>query len=85
MNTFSKKTSRLFLVISTLLLLISALLIMFSNNLTQAIYVFLKDIVFKRDFDFTKWSDTINSLLAFPIFFVIFFDALFFVKFDNKQ
>lgn len=85
MNTFSKKTSRLFLVFSTLLLLISTLLIIFSSNLTQAIYIFLKDIVFKRDFDFTKWSDTINSLLAFPIFFVIFFDALFFVKFDNKQ
>lgn len=85
MTTFSKKNNGIFLILSLVLLLISSLLIMFSANLTQLIYVFLKDVVFKRDFDFAKWADTINSLLAFPVFIVIFVNALFFVKFDNKS
>lgn len=85
MTTFSKKNNRIFLILSLFLLIFSSILIMFSVNLTQLIYNFLKDVVFKRDFDFSKWADTINSLLAFPIFIVVFFDSLFFIKFDNKS
>lgn len=84
MNTFTKKNNYILLILSIILLAVSATLILFSNVFSDFIYHFLQEIIFKREFDFSKWADTINSLIAFPIFIVVFIDALLFVKFDNK-
>ena len=84
MNTFSKKTDKILLVLSIVGLAIGTGLVLFSGNLLYGIQEILENYVFHREFKIEKWADTILSLIAFPIFFVVLFDSIFFVKFSNK-
>lgn len=85
MKTFSKKTDLTLLFISLVAICISSLLVLLSGSLSNWIYLFLQNVVFKREFNFDKWADTINSLIAFPIFITIFVDSLIFLKLSNKS
>lgn len=84
MNSFSKKTDKILLILSIIGLTIGTTLVLFSGNLLYGIQEILENYVFHREFKIEKWADTILSLIAFPIFFVVLFDSIFFVKFSNK-
>lgn len=84
MNYFSKKTEYTLLGLSFVGLLISAFFIFYSGSLLYVVENLLETKVFHREFDLARWSDTINALLAFPVFIVIVIDALLFLKFSNR-
>lgn len=83
MTEFKKRTDITLLVISLITIIASAVIIAMSDKLLYFIQDVLQDKVFHRTFRLEKWADTINSLLAFPIFIVIFLDTVFFVKFSK--
>lgn len=83
MTEFKKRTDITLLVISLIIIIASAVIIAMSDKLLYFIQDVLQDKVFHRTFNLEKWADTINSLLAFPIFIVIFLDTVFFVKFSK--
>lgn len=83
MTEFKKRTDITLLVISLITIIASAVIIAMSDKLLYFIQDVLQDKVFHRTFRLEKWADTINSLLTFPIFIVIFLDTVFFVKFSK--
>lgn len=83
MTEFKKRTDITLLVISLITILASAVIIAMSDKFLYFVQDFLQDEVFHRTFSLEKWADTINSLLVFPIFIVIFLDTVFFVKFSK--
>ena len=85
MKPFTKKQNFIFMFLSILFFTLSMLIVLFSKNFFDVIQIFLEEKVFHRSFDINKWANTINSLIAFPIFFVIFFDTILFQKFNNKS
>ena len=84
MKEFNKRTEIVLLGISVIGLIVGALLIFFSNSLLYLMETFLETKVFHREFDLSKWGDTINALLSFPLFMVIAIDTLLFLKFSDK-
>lgn len=84
MKQFGKKTEAILLVISVLGLLLGSVLVGMSGSLLYIIEEFLETKVFHLEFDLTEFADTINSLIAFPLFMVIGVIALLFVKFTDR-
>lgn len=82
---FSKKTTITLLILSGIALIFSSILILFSNQFYSLIYEILSKKVFHREFDFEKWLPSIESFFLIPIFIVIVFNALVFVKYSDKS
>lgn len=85
LKPFSKKTDTIILVLSLLCIAAGTVLVAMSGTLLGLIQDVLENYVFHRTFDLTKWAGTITALIAFPIFFAIFFDSILFVKFSNRS
>lgn len=85
MQAFKRKTELILLISSIIALIAGALIILLSDNLLLIMEKFLETKIFHRDFEISKWADTIYSLIAFPIFCIIFIDALIFCKFSSKS
>lgn len=85
MKAFSKRQNILFIFFSFILLVLSLIPVLLSNNLLYILQTFLENKIFHRSFEISKWTNTINALIAFPVFFVIFLDTIFFLKLSNKS
>lgn len=85
MNKFSKKTALVLDVCTCILLFGGCTLILLSGRLIPLIQSFLQTAVFHRTFSLDKWKDTIVTLIGFPVFIVLFFNAVFFIKFSRKN
>lgn len=85
MKPFTKKQNIIFLILSFVFFLLTFIPVIYSNNLLQILHPFLENKVFHRTFELGKWTDTINALIAFPIFFVILIDTIIFLRFSNKS
>ena len=85
MNSFSKKTDLTLLIVSTAAFIVSVVIIICSTQL----FVFIRTVVETKLLHRTLNPKTLNqifiSLIAFPIFFTILFDGLFFVKFSKQS
>ncbi|EPF27218.1 hypothetical protein HMPREF1221_00022 [Treponema socranskii subsp. paredis ATCC 35535] len=85
MNSFSKKTDVTLLIVSTAAFIVSVVMIICSTQL----FVFIQTVVETKLLHRTLNPKTLNqifmSLIAFPIFFTILFDGLFFVKFSKQS
>ncbi len=72
-------------VCTCMLLFTGCSLILLSGRLIPLIQSFLQTAVFHRTFSLDKWKDTIVTLIGFPVFIALFFNAVFFVKFSRKN
>jgi hypothetical protein len=77
-NTILFCVSILFIVFGTALML-------FIPQILNVLPDFLENYVFHRTFNHEAFRDTMVSLVAYPIFFAILLDAIFFAKFSDKQ
>ncbi len=84
MKQFGKKTEIILLVLSALGLVVGSILVGMSENLLYVIEEFLETKVFHIEFDLSEFADTINALIAFPLFIVIGIIALLFPKFTDR-
>ncbi|MBC6719330.1 hypothetical protein H9I36_02225 [Treponema sp. Marseille-Q4130] len=84
MNAFSKKTDITLLIVSTAALAVSVALIAYSAQIFTYIQTVVETQMLHRPINPAKVRQTIAPLIGFPIFTVIFFDALFFLKFSKK-
>lgn len=84
MNVLSKKADVVLLLVSLVGIVASTTLVFFSGGLLHVMESFLETKVFHREFELSKWRDTINALLAFPLFIVIFVDAVLFLKLSDR-
>lgn len=84
MKALGKKADATLLALSLMGVGIGAALIFFSGSLLYWLEAFLETKVFHREFDLSKWQDTINALLAFPVFIVTFLDAVLFLRFSDR-
>lgn len=84
MKQFEKKTEIILLVISVLGLILGSILVGMSESLLYVIEEFLETKIFHIEFDLSEFADTINALIAFPLFIVIGIIALLFPKFTDK-
>lgn len=82
-NQFSKKINIILYLIVILSLSLCTFLIIKAPDLLFIIQNILENKVFHRTFSLEKWADTINSLIAFPVFFVVFFEAVLFPKYSD--
>lgn len=82
-TTYSRKTNIILYSFFLFFLIISSLLILLAPDLILIIQNILETKVFHRSFSLEKWSSTLISLLVFPIFFVIFLDAILFPKYSD--
>lgn len=82
-NQFSKKINIILYLIVILSLSVCTFLIIKAPDLLFIIQDILENKVFHRTFSLEKWADTINSLIAFPVFFVVFFEAVLFPKYSD--
>ncbi len=80
LKEFSPRTDFIILFISFTLLILSCILVVFSGSMLEILGHFLEEKVFHREFNISKWKDTIYSLLVFPVFFLIFIDSVLFIK-----
>ena len=85
MKPFTKKQNVIFLFLSALFLIMTMIPVLFSNTAMYILQDFLETKVFHRSFDINEWGNTVNALIAFPIFFVIFVDSVIFLKFSDKS
>lgn len=84
MKTFSKKTDLTLLILSIAFLILSSLLVLFASQILLPMQAFFRSF-FRRSVDFSKWVETIVSLMAFPVFAVVVFDAIIFLKFSDRS
>ncbi len=70
---------------SLLLIVFGTALMLFIPQILEWLPNFLENYVFHRTFNHAAFRDTMVSLVAYPIFFAILLDAIFFVKFSDKQ
>ncbi len=84
MEKFSKKTDITLLILSIIFIILSSIIILFSNHFIILMKDFLENVVFHESFELEKWFDTILSIFSFPIFGILFIDAVLFPKFRNS-
>lgn len=84
MTYFSRKTSVVTLSFSIGLLVLSSLLVLFSNQLVDFAYEILSKYIFHREFSIDKWLSSIESFFLVPVFAVLFFNAIIFLKYPPK-
>ena len=70
-NQFSKKINIILYLIVILSLSVCTFLIIKAPDLLFIMQNILENKVFHRTFSLEKWAETINSLIAFPVFFVV--------------
>ncbi|MCH5291042.1 MAG: hypothetical protein J1D88_04675 [Treponema sp.] len=81
---FSKKTSMIVLIISIVILVCGTVLVLFSGKFIDTAYDFFAHHVFHREFKLEKWLPTIEALFSFPIFAVVFVNAVLFPKYSLR-
>ena len=84
MKPFSKKIDLTLLILSIAFLILFALLVLFSYKMLLPMQAFFSSF-FHRTVSLSKWTDTIIMLMAFPVFVLILFDAIIFVKFSDRS
>ncbi len=84
MKQFGKKTETILITVSILGLVLGSILVGMSGSLLYIIEEFLETKVFHLEFDLAEFADTINALIAFPLFVVIGGISLLFVKFSDR-
>ena len=84
MNAFSKKTDVTLLIVSTAAFIASVVVIAYSPQIFTFIQNLIETKVLHRPLNPAMIRQKITPFIGFPVFTVIFFDALFFVKFSKK-
>lgn len=84
MKDFGKKYELGVLGLSIAGLVIGTILVGMSGSLPYVMEEFPETKVFHREFELSKWRDTITTLLAFPLFIVVFLDAVLFLKLSDR-
>lgn len=84
MKEFSKKTDCILLALSIFFLIFGSIVILFSNNFVYILKDFIQNVVFHEEFDIEPWFDTLLSIFMYPMFCVLFVDAVLFVKFRKQ-
>mgnify|MGYP000906439395 FL=1 len=85
MNAFSKKTDLTLLIVSTAAFIASIVVIAYSPQIFTFIQNLIETKVLHRPLNPAMIRQKITPFIGFPVFTVIFFDALFFVKFSKKN
>ncbi|MGP1368667.1 MAG: hypothetical protein ACTTKX_05365 [Treponema sp.] len=85
MKQFSKKTGLTVLIITSAAFALSAALILFSADIFTFIQYVAETKVVHHSVKLATVRQKITPLIIFPVFAVIVFDALFFVKFSTKS
>jgi len=85
MKQFSKKTNLTVLIITSAAFALSAALILFSVDIFTFIQYVAETKVVHHPLNPATIHQKITPFIAFPVFAIIIFDALFFVKFSTKS
>lgn len=81
---FSLKKEVIFFSLTAFFLLASSILVSFSDKFIPLLYDFFSQKVFHREFKIEKWLTTLQSFLIIPVLLIIFVNALFFHKHNDK-
>lgn len=84
MKPFSKKTDLTLLILSVAFLILSSLLVLFASQILLPLQAFFTNF-FHRSVNLSRWAETIVSLMTFPLFAVVVFDAIIFLKFSDRS
>ena len=72
------------LILSIAFLILSSLLVLFVSQFLLPMQAFFSSF-FNRSIDLSKWAETILSLMTFPVFLMVVFDAIIFFKFSDRS
>lgn len=81
---FSTKLALILSIISIIILVLGTVLVLFSGKFIDTAYDFFAHHVFHREFKLEKWLPTIEALFSFPIFAVVFVNAVLFPKYSLR-
>lgn len=70
------------MILSIAFLILSSLLVLFASQILLPMQAFFRSF-FHRSVNLSKWAGTIVSLMTFPVFAMVVFDAIIFFKFSD--